>query len=403
MADRKKVVIWGAGEKAGEVYSSLDFEKCELIGMVDGDLGKQGKEWSYGIRIEAPVFFDCDDVDYYIISVKSSDSVVSSTRRMDIPDEKILLFWSDISGYDFFKREYIIQREDVILKMRQSNAPYERAGSPVKLMSNKELFALLIDGKKSLSRFGDGEFEIIRGAKRGWFQKNDDKLADRLKEIITSQQDKVIIGIADNFGNLDKYTEVAADGIREYLKEDVRKGIMDFLSVDRLYADAYITRPYFMYRDKEYIRSVVKSFKELWKNRNIIMVESNFSRYGVGNDIFDGVNRIKRIICPNKDAFDVYDDIISSIRANAERNDLILISLGQTATVLAYDLGMDGYQAIDIGQLDTEYEWFLRNATDRIEIPGKSVAELSWWHEPEQQYDNEYENQIICEIRNDWK
>ncbi len=400
MADRKKVVIWGAGEKAGEVYSSLDLEKCELVGVVDGNPGKQGKEWSYGIRIESPAFFDCNDIDYYIISVKSSDSVVRNARKMDIPGEKILLFWSDISGFVFFKREYIIQREEVKLKMRQANALYEQTGSPVKIMSNEELFDRLVDGKKSLSRFGDGEFEIIRGAKRGWFQKNDDKLAVRLKEIITSQQDKVLIGIADNFGNLDKYTEVAADGIREYLKEDVRKGIMEFLPVDRVYADAYITRPYFIYRDKDYIRSVVKSFKDLWKNRNIIMVESSFSRFGVGNDLFDGVNGIKRIICPNKDAFDVYDEIISSIRANSGKNDLILLSLGQTATVLAYDLGMEGYQAIDIGQLDTEYEWFLRNATDRIEIPGKSVAELSWWHEPEQLYDDEYENQIICEVRN---
>jgi hypothetical protein len=35
---------------------------------------------------------------------------------------------------------------------------------------------------------------------------------------------------------------------------------------------------------------------------------------------------------------------------------LILIALGPTATVLAYDLAKKGYQAIDIGHLPSCYE-----------------------------------------------
>ena len=50
---------------------------------------------------------------------------------------------------------------------------------------------------------------------------------------------------------------------------------------------------------------------------------------------------------------------------------MILITLGPTATILAYDLAMQGYQAIDLGQVDNEYEWFLRHATERIVIEGK--------------------------------
>lgn len=41
---------------------------------------------------------------------------------------------------------------------------------------------------------------------------------------------------------------------------------------------------------------------------------------------------------------------------------LVLIALGHTATVLAYDLAEVGYQAIDIGHIDIEYEWFLMRA-----------------------------------------
>ena len=38
----------------------------------------------------------------------------------------------------------------------------------------------------------------------------------------------------------------------------------------------------------------------------------------------------------------------------------MLIALGPTATILAYDLAEKGVQALDVGHIDIEYEWFLR-------------------------------------------
>jgi hypothetical protein len=58
------------------------------------------------------------------------------------------------------------------------------------------------------------------------------------------------------------------------------------------------------------------------------------------------------------------------------KNILILIALGPTATVLSYDLSRLGYQAIDIGHIDIEYEWFLKNATKKIKIKNKYVNEV---------------------------
>ena len=58
-----------------------------------------------------------------------------------------------------------------------------------------------------------------------------------------------------------------------------------------------------------------------------------------------------------------------------DRDRLILIALGHTATVLAYDLAAEGYQALDIGHLDIEYEWFLRKTDKKIPIEGKFVNE----------------------------
>ena len=54
-----------------------------------------------------------------------------------------------------------------------------------------------------------------------------------------------------------------------------------------------------------------------------------------------------------------------------KKNKLILIALGPTATVLSYDLNKLGYQAIDIGHADIEYEWYLRKAKKKIPIKNK--------------------------------
>ena len=54
---------------------------------------------------------------------------------------------------------------------------------------------------------------------------------------------------------------------------------------------------------------------------------------------------------------------------------LFLIALGPTATVLAYDLFKAGYQAIDIGHVDVEYEWWRMGARRKVKLERKYVNE----------------------------
>jgi len=54
---------------------------------------------------------------------------------------------------------------------------------------------------------------------------------------------------------------------------------------------------------------------------------------------------------------------------------LVLLAVGPTATVLAADLSSKGYQAIDIGHIDIEYEWYLHHATHKVPIKNKFVNE----------------------------
>ena len=107
---------------------------------------------------------------------------------------------------------------------------------------------------------------------------------------------------------------------------------------------------------------------------------------------------IKRIICPTKNAFRVYNKILNSV-LKISKDHLILIALGPTATVIAYDLSNLGYQAIDFGHIDVQYELYLRNATNWIRIPYKIVVEYDEGRNGvEDIKDPEYINQIIEKI-----
>lgn len=57
---------------------------------------------------------------------------------------------------------------------------------------------------------------------------------------------------------------------------------------------------------------------------------------------------------------------------------LFILALGPASKPLVLDLlsaGNKNYQVLDLGHLDVEYEWFLRNVNTKVSIPGKYVNE----------------------------
>ena len=126
------------------------------------------------------------------------------------------------------------------------------------------------------------------------------------------------------------------------------------------------------------ILNYVNNFKIIWDNRNILIIEGEKTRLGIGNDLFDNAKKIERITCPAEHAFNSYEKILNYIKKlKLDKDTLILISLGPTATVLTYDICDMGNQVIDFGHFDIEYELYLRNATEVIKIPNKYVNELN--------------------------
>lgn len=251
----------------------------------------------------------------------------------------------------------------------------------------------------SIARFGDGEFAIMAGHNRQKFQKYDANLAYRLREILDTKDEHFLIAIADNYGSLEKYSRAGKSGIRNYMVADVRKEHRRFLDLQRIYHNAYISRPCVLFADCE-TDEPMKRFnrlKTIWQNRDVVVVEGSLTRLGVGNDLFANVRGIRRILCPSENAYEKYDAILSSALQNGTDETLYLIALGPMAGVLAYDLYKNSRQAVDIGHIDLEYEWYLRGGK-RCEVPGKYNNELVGGELVAEIMDEQYQSEIIDRI-----
>ena len=140
-----------------------------------------------------------------------------------------------------------------------------------------------------------------------------------------------------------------------------------------------------------------KNIKNLWDKRDILIVEGVNSRSGVGNDLFDNANSVERIICPSKNAYSKIDEIELLIEKHAE-NKLVLLILGPTAKVLAKRLSIKKIQAIDMGHIDSEYEWFKMGATYKVKLDNKHTAEHNFDENIIFNEDDDYNRQVIVRI-----
>ncbi len=268
-----------------------------------------------------------------------------------------------------------------------------------KFRSNEETLRLIVEEKKSLARFGDGEFGIAFSTPRQKFQRLDDRLAERIWEVLNGDTpDNLLIAIASQYGSLERFSDQTAQGIRLYMTEEIRRQHEQIVPLSRVYSDAYITRPYVLYKDR-FTDAPGKRFealKEIWKDKRIMVVEGAETRLGVGNDLFRQAKEIKRIIAPPTSSFDRYDEIYKECLNRGDSADLFLLAIGPSSGVLAYDLAMHSCQAVDVGHVDLEYEWFLAGKGTRVSVPHKYNNEFTGGDKVEEMHDSAYDSQIVA-------
>jgi glycosyltransferase family protein len=263
------------------------------------------------------------------------------------------------------------------------------------VLSVDETISAVKEKNFSVIRFGDGEISLIDGLDLG-FQKYNRELAARLEFILQTKDEGLLLCVPNMWGRLDWQENYAYKfGVHNlYRYGHVWKSL---LSDNQIYGETNMTRFYLSFKDKSQAAERFKKLFSIWESKDVVLIEGEKSRLGVGNGLFNNVKSLQRILCPPTDAYDKYE----AIKNEAEKigkDKMVLISLGPTAKVLAYDLFKLGYRVIDVGHIDMEYEMFLRKADKQIKVPFKYFNEINE-RNPEECKDEKYLSQIIAVIK----
>ena len=271
-----------------------------------------------------------------------------------------------------------------------------RTSQPI-VKNSIETLEFIKENHCSVSRFGDGEFKWIAGIKQNSFQEDSEDMSKRLKEVIISNLDRHIVCIPDRFKSLSECRKDSKIYWADFMKS-YRQQWIDMLDMNKIYYDTNISRLYYAHNNIAISKKCVSLWMNIWDSKDIIIVEGEFTRLGVGNNLFSNARNIERIVCPAKNAWSFYDKILETTKQFASKESLILIALGPTATIMAYDLSKAGFWAIDIGHIDIEYEWLLMGASEKVAIKGKYTNESDNNDLNFLPVDKLYESQIVSRV-----
>ena len=298
-----------------------------------------------------------------------------------------------------FRPIYVPLFEKIFFYRQRINFHKKKRLKRIKIMRTLSTIRYIKKNNVSISRYGDGEFGIILNKLDIGFQQRSDDLAQALRNVLSSENNRLLICLPRCMNYVYGMKSKANEfwhfySINNY--NDVSSLIYQSGKKNYVFGDTMLTRPYMDWKSRLSARIKFIALMSIWKNKDLLIVEGEQTRLGVGNDLFDNAKSIKRILAPAKNAFSQYSQIKKCV-LNHYNGEIVLLALGPTATVLAADLSNNGIQALDIGHIDIEYMWYIMKAKEKIAIPNKFTNE-SFQKQIIDCTDDKYLSQIIMKI-----
>lgn len=237
-----------------------------------------------------------------------------------------------------------------------------------KILNHNDTIDAIIKNGASICRFGDGELNIIAGGNIP-FQAYNQTLASRLKEILSFPKRNLYIGINYEYyyANLENFTPICKKFYREAVPK-LRKNLSSVIDWTKQYYSAGFTQLYQTMLTYDF-ESHYKKLKTIWQNKKVLIVCCKNAIENQKFNIFDNANTIDYLFIPPTNAYSEYENILEKI-TQYPKNTVIIIMAGPTAKVLVSDLYNIGYQALDLGHLAKDYDYYMqqieRNDTNII-------------------------------------
>lgn len=140
-----------------------------------------------------------------------------------------------------------------------------KANTPPEIYDIDTTMELIIQNRLSVTRFGDGELDMILGINHPKFQKDDIELSHRLKEVLDSNDSNILVCIPNVFKDslLEKYTGKVARHWKRFLMRN-RKSLYGIFKKDHFYGDTQFTRNYIDLNDKTNSMQYFRKIKLIW-------------------------------------------------------------------------------------------------------------------------------------------
>lgn len=229
----------------------------------------------------------------------------------------------------------------------------------------------LLTTERSMVRFGDGEIVMIKGGDL-MLQKASPEIGEGLAKILAYPYDDLLVTIPGIFDTLSDHRRAS----RQFWKDHLlfcRKTYEKYCNPDRIYYSTFVSRCYYYGSDRSNCDRWFAKIRKIWENRDVVIVEGAKTHNGVGTDLFAGARSVERIICPPKDAYGALPKIKEAcMEYGTDR--LFLLSIGVAAKFLALELFQNGYRVLDIGNLDLEYEWYVRRAKEKMPLEKHEIV-----------------------------
>ncbi|MEN6621480.1 MAG: GT-D fold domain-containing glycosyltransferase [Smithella sp.] len=215
-----------------------------------------------------------------------------------------------------------------------------------KVVDEEETVSKLIAGA-SIARYGDGELKLCLG-KSIKCQDYDINLSIALKKILKSSG-ACLVGIP-RINDLSFMTEQK----KKFWTSFASNKYTSLYYPNMRYYSSFITRPDSV--PSLYTQEYFDSIKRIWEGKKVILINGDNRKMDRDQSLFDNCT-YTRWEAPAQNAWSEYWSILGQC-AMQPKDTVFVLGLGPTATVLAYELNMLGYQALDLGHIGMFYSKF---------------------------------------------
>jgi glycosyltransferase family protein len=219
----------------------------------------------------------------------------------------------------------------------------------IKVADEYKTIQKIIDTGASIARYGDGELKLCIGKKQ-MSQLPSPKIAQHLRLILRQEVPNLLVGIPRIYSGSDYPIQDSKK--REFWKRYRKQQYLEMYEESRQYYSAFISRPDSANEIDcpEYWAEV----KKIWDGRKVVLLQGEGRRFHKDLTLLNSARSVEIIYGPRRDAYKNLNELIELLMAYPS-NRLFILSLGPTATVLAYEMAQRGRQALDLGHMGMFY------------------------------------------------